>query len=92
MSGAGDVDQLFVYIIEFHISILRHSLKLPVFSNKHKQFSYRAMTTLWNKTRPFIMTRASFAGTGKYSFKWLGDNQSQWRQIPWSIIGKYIYI
>ncbi|CAC5405509.1 Probable maltase-glucoamylase 2,Alpha-glucosidase,Sucrase-isomaltase, intestinal,Lysosomal alpha-glucosidase,Probable alpha-glucosidase Os06g0675700,Maltase-glucoamylase, intestinal [Mytilus coruscus] len=49
--------------------------------------TYRAMTTLWNKTRPFIMTRSSFAGTGKYSFKWLGDNQSQWRQIPWSIIG-----
>ncbi|XP_052104332.1 sucrase-isomaltase, intestinal-like [Mytilus californianus] len=49
--------------------------------------TYKAMTTLWNKTRPFIMTRSSFAGTGKYSFKWLGDNQSQWRQIPWSIIG-----
>ncbi|XP_063430632.1 sucrase-isomaltase, intestinal-like [Mytilus trossulus] len=60
-----------------------HSL----YGHAESMVTYRAMTTLFNKTRPFIMTRSSFAGTGKYSFKWLGDNQSQWRQIPWSIIG-----
>ncbi|CAG2241815.1 MGAM [Mytilus edulis] len=59
-----------------------HSL----YGHAESMVTYRAMTTLFNKTRPFIMTRSSFAGTGKYSFKWLGDNQSQWRQIPWSII------
>jgi len=41
------------------------------------------------KRRPFILTRASFAGIGRHSSKWLGDNFSKWEDMRYSIIGIY---
>lgn len=41
--------------------------------------------------RPFILTRANFAGMGIYTTKWLGDNFSRWEYMRYSIIGVYNY-
>lgn len=35
--------------------------------------------------RPFIVTRAAYAGTQKYSTVWTGDNQSTWEHLRMSI-------
>ena len=35
--------------------------------------------------RPFIVTRAGYAGTQKYSTVWTGDNQSTWEHLRMSI-------
>ena len=35
--------------------------------------------------RPFIVTRACYAGTQKYSTVWTGDNQSTWEHLRMSI-------
>lgn len=35
--------------------------------------------------RPFIVTRASYAGTQKYSTIWTGDNQSTWEHLRMSL-------
>eukprot|EP00826_Nyctotherus_ovalis_P021366 TRINITY_DN1688_c0_g1_i11.p1 TRINITY_DN1688_c0_g1~~TRINITY_DN1688_c0_g1_i11.p1 ORF type:complete len:843 (+),score=232.08 TRINITY_DN1688_c0_g1_i11:71-2599(+) len=43
------------------------------------------------KRRPFIMTRANFAGIGMFSSKWLGDNHSTWEDMQYSIIGMFNY-
>ena len=35
--------------------------------------------------RPFVITRACYAGTQKYSTVWTGDNQSMWEHLRMSI-------
>ena len=38
-------------------------------------------------TRPFILSRSSFPGHGRYGSKWLGDNYSAWSSMHESITG-----
>ncbi len=41
--------------------------------------------TLRPKERPFIITRAAYAGVQRYSMVWTGDNHSTWEQYALSI-------
>ncbi|MFW6035151.1 MAG: glycoside hydrolase family 31 protein [Halothermotrichaceae bacterium] len=38
-----------------------------------------------NNKRPFVITRACYAGTQKYSTVWTGDNQSFWEHLRMSL-------
>lgn len=39
----------------------------------------------YTKKRPFVITRACYAGTQKYSTVWTGDNQSLWEHLRMSL-------
>ena len=39
----------------------------------------------YTRKRPFVVTRACYAGTQKYSTIWTGDNQSTWEHLRMSI-------
>ena len=46
-----------------------------------------AEKAVYGETRSWVVTRANFAGTGKYAGHWLGDNYSTWKDLRNSIVG-----
>ena len=53
--------------------------------------THKTLEDLFPDRRSFVLTRSQFAGTGKYAGHWLGDNQSHWPNLGWSIIGMLEY-
>lgn len=46
---------------------------------------HEALRALKPNERPFVITRAAYAGIQRYSMVWTGDNQSLWEQLAVSI-------
>jgi alpha-glucosidase len=47
--------------------------------------THRGLTTAKPDLRPFILSRAGFAGMQRYAAQWLGDNASDWDHLRMSI-------
>uniref|UniRef100_G1SKM6 Sucrase-isomaltase, intestinal n=1 Tax=Oryctolagus cuniculus TaxID=9986 RepID=G1SKM6_RABIT len=47
----------------------------------------RAVERVFPNKRSFILTRSTFAGSGRHAAHWLGDNTATWEQMEWSITG-----
>nr|XP_056702459.1 maltase-glucoamylase-like [Euleptes europaea] len=48
--------------------------------------TFRAIQEATDK-RPFVLSRSTFVGNGKYTAHWLGDNHALWEDMHLSIIG-----
>ncbi len=57
-----------------------------VFGMEQVRATYDGLLKLAPDLRPFVLTRAAFAGTQRYSATWTGDNQATWEhyrlQLP----------
>uniref|UniRef100_A0A2K5L4M8 Sucrase-isomaltase n=1 Tax=Cercocebus atys TaxID=9531 RepID=A0A2K5L4M8_CERAT len=47
----------------------------------------QAVQKVFPNKRGFILTRSTFAGSGRHAAHWLGDNTASWEQMEWSITG-----
>lgn len=47
--------------------------------------TYEGLRQLRPDERPFVLTRAGFAGTQRYSAAWTGDNVSSWEHVAMAI-------
>jgi len=52
-----------------------------VFGMQNTRGTYEGLLKLQPDTRPFVMTRASYAGGQRYSATWSGDNSSTWNHL-----------
>lgn len=52
-----------------------------VYGMLNSEGTYEGMLKLRPNERPFVMTRASFAGGQRYAVTWTGDNSSTWNHL-----------
>ncbi len=56
-----------------------------IFGMENSRGTYEGLLNLAPNLRPFVMTRASFAGGQRYAVTWTGDNASTWNHLRQSI-------
>ena len=52
-----------------------------VFGMQNSRATYEGVLKLDPDSRPFVMTRASYAGGQRYAVTWTGDNSSSWNHL-----------
>ena len=56
-----------------------------VFGMENSRGTFEGLRKLDPNTRPFVMTRASYAGGQRYAATWSGDNSSTWNHLRQTI-------
>ncbi len=56
-----------------------------VFGMQNVRGTYEGLLKLAPDQRPFVLTRAAFAGTQRYAASWTGDNSSTWNHYRLSV-------
>ena len=52
-----------------------------VYGMENSRATYEGLRTLDPDERPFVLTRASYAGGQRYAATWTGDNSSTWNHL-----------
>lgn len=52
-----------------------------VYGMENSRATFDGLLKLRPNERPFVLTRASYAGGQRYAFTWTGDNQATWDQL-----------
>jgi len=56
-----------------------------VFGMENARATYEGLLALEPNQRPFVLTRAAYAGTQRYAATWTGDNSSTWAHMRQSV-------
>ena len=63
---------------------LDHRAVHNIFGMENVRATYDGLRKLRPNERPFILTRAAYAGTQRYAATWTGDNSSTWNHLKMS--------
>ncbi|MCL1633037.1 DUF5110 domain-containing protein [Luteimonas sp. SX5] len=56
-----------------------------LYGMQHSRATFEGLQALAPERRPFVMTRASYAGGQRYAATWTGDNGSNWSHLKLSV-------
>jgi len=62
-----------------------HAEMHNVYGMLNSRATYEGLKTLRPDRRPFVLTRATYAGGQRYATTWTGDNLSRWDQLNLSV-------
>jgi alpha-glucosidase len=62
-----------------------HAEMHNVYGMLNTRATYEGQLKLAPDVRPFVLTRASYAGGQRYAFTWTGDNVSSWEHLSLSV-------
>ncbi len=65
----------------FAIRTATHAEMHNVFGMLNSRATYEGLSRLTPDRRPFVLTRASYAGGHRYAATWTGDNSSSWEHL-----------
>ena len=66
-------------------SFLDHRAIHNVFGMQNVRATHDGLLKLHPDERPFVLTRAAYAGTQRYAATWTGDNSATWNHIGMSV-------
>jgi alpha-glucosidase len=64
---------------------LDHRAIHNVYGMENARATYEGLRKLQGDERPFVLTRAAYAGTQRYAATWTGDNSATWNHLAMSI-------
>lgn len=65
-------------------TILDHRAVHNFYGMQNARATYDGLRKLQGDERPFVLTRAAYAGTQRYAATWTGDNSATWNHISMS--------
>jgi len=63
---------------------LDHRAVHNIFGMQNSRATYEGLLKLQSDERPFVLTRAAYAGTQRFAATWTGDNLATWNHISMS--------
>jgi len=69
----------------FDTRVTNHLEVHNIFGMQNSRGTFEGLLKLRPDTRPFVMTRATYAGGQRYAVTWTGDNSSTWNHLRQTI-------
>lgn len=69
----------------FGTRVATHLEAHNIFGMQNSRATFEGLLKLRPNTRPFVMTRATYAGGQRYAVTWTGDNSSMWNHLRQTI-------
>ncbi|KAG2204032.1 hypothetical protein INT47_007026 [Mucor saturninus] len=84
-SGSGNLSEVTVAMTALHHGGIAHYDIHNIYGHAESYITRNAMIKQNSEVRPFVLSRSTFTGSGKYVGHWTGDNHSLWNYLKVSI-------